>query len=138
MSDHLGIGVMLHLLAGNRESVEAFQKAQGQKIAALHLDEGGDEGLHFVFENGYKMKLFDDGQSCCESRYMRTDDDLEYYIGATLLDAETKDAPSITGEYGDHDVQFLVVTTDRGAFTMSSHNEHNGYYAGFVIIAKEE
>ena len=133
----LGIGVMIGYLAGNADSVEAFKGALGKTITALTL--GGDDALHFTFEDGSKIKLFDDGQSCCESRYMRTDDSLADYVGAQLLDAEIKAGPTQEGEYGDeHEVQFLEVRTSKGCFTMASHNEHNGYYGGFMIRAAKE
>jgi len=128
----LGMGVMLGYLAGNGESVAAYHAAIGKEIASLTL--GEDDALHFVFSDGFKLKVSDEGQSCCESRYMRTDDDLQSFIGATVLGMEIKEAPSIEGEYGDsHDIQFFEVQTDRGVFTMASHNEHNGYYGGFCI-----
>ena len=132
----LGLGVMIKMLSGNAQSVEAFSGAIGKTITALTL--GEDEALHFVFEDGTKLMLFDDGQSCCESRYMRTDDKLDEYVGAKLLGAEIKEAPGIPMEYEEHDVEFLEVQTDKGVFTMSSHNEHNGYYGGFSITAKVE
>lgn len=132
-----GMGVMLRMLGGYADSVAAFTGAIGKTIAGLTL--GDDDALHFVFNDGSKMKLYDDGQSCCESRYMRTDDNLSDFVGATLLDAETKEAPSVTNEYGEeHEVEFLEVQTDRGVFTMASHNEHNGYYGGFSIVAAVE
>jgi hypothetical protein len=138
MSDNknLGMGVMIGMLGGNSDSVAAFNKGVGQVITSLAL---ADDALHFVFADGFKMRLADEGQSCCESRYMRTDDDLAYHVGATLVSAEVREAPTITGQYGDpHEVAFLVVTTSKGAFTMSTHNEHNGYYGGFWIQAKSE
>jgi len=129
----LGMGVMLNILCGNQESVDAFTASVGKTIADLSL--GQDDALHFVFTDGTKLKIFDDGQSCCESRYMHTDDDLSLFVGAKLLGAETKDAPNVVDDddYGEHEVQFLEVQTDRGVFTMSSHNEHNGFYGGFSI-----
>lgn len=129
---HPGIGVMLSYLGGNSDSVKAFQGAVNKEIAALKLE---NEELHFTFTDGYKMKLFDDGQSCCESRYMRTDDDLQSFVGSVLLDAETAEAPSIEDEYGEHEVEFLKVKTSKGVFTIQIHNEHNGYYGGFAIRA---
>ena len=132
----LGIGVMINHLAGNADSVDAFTAAMNKTIAALSL--GGDDALHFTFNDGSKIKLFDDGQSCCESRYMRTDDNLADYVGAQLLGAEIKEAPSIPAEYEEHEVQFLEVRTSKGCFTMASHNEHNGYYGGFSIRAAKE
>jgi hypothetical protein len=145
MSDdakHLGLGVMIAMLGGNRESAEAMQAALGKEITALRLDDGDrDNALHFTFSDGSGLRLFDDGQSCCESRYMRTDDDLSAFVGATLVSAEVRDVPKVPSEdeYGDeHEVQFLIVTTSKGAFTMASHNEHNGYYGGFAIRAAVE
>lgn len=135
---NLGLGVMINMLCGNEESAKAMQAAIGKKIAEVRL--GSDEALHFVFGDGSKMKLFDDGQSCCEARYMRTDDDLAYFVGANLLSAEVREAAEQTeGEYGEmHEIQFLVVGTSKGEFTMASHNEHNGYYGGFWVVAAEE
>ena len=132
----LGIGVMIKMLSGNEESVDAFTSVLGKKIVSLSI--GEDDALHFEFADGSKIKIFDDGQSCCESRYMRTDDDLSFFIGSELLGAEIKEGPS-AGDDGDvHDVQFLEVQTSKGVFTMSSHNEHNGYYGGFAIRAAKE
>ena len=108
----------------------------GKTIAALRL--GDDDALHFEFDDGTKMTLSDEGQSCCERRYMRTDDNLADFVGAKLLGAEIKEAPDQPDEYGEHEVQFLEVQTDRGVFTMASHNEHNGYYGGFLICAAME
>ena len=132
------MGVMLSMLGGNADSVDAFKGAMGKTIAGLTL--GADDALHFVFDDGSKMKLFDDGQSCCESRYMRTDDNLAEFVGAKLLGAEIKGAPPVKDDddYGEHEVEFLEVQTDRGVFTMTSHNEHNGYYGGFSIRAAVE
>ncbi len=134
---NIGIGVMLSYLGGNEESVKAVQRAIGQTIIAVELKD--DDALHFTMADGFKLRIFDDGQSCCESRYMRTDDDLSQHVGETLLGFEIKDAPSPEEDnnWGEHEVQFLEVKTDKGVFTMASHNEHNGYYGGFSIRAEE-
>ena len=131
-----GLGVMIGELGGNEESVKAFTGSLNKIITALTL--GEDDALHFTFEDGSKMKLYDDGQSCCESRYMRTDDKLADFVGAKLLGAEVKGAPNMPYEDGEHEVSFLDVKTDRGVFQMASHNEHNGYYGGFLIRAALE
>lgn len=134
---NLGMGVMIGMLAGNKDSVNVFREAMGKKIKALSL--GDDDALHFVFEDDTKMMLFDNGQSCCEVRYMRTDDDLEQFIESKLLDAEIADGPEIDDVlYGTHETQFLNIKTNLGIFTMTTHNEHNGYYAGFLIRAAKE
>ena len=129
----LGVGVMIEMLGGNSETVKAFQSSIGKKITSLKLE---DDQLKFSFSDDTKLLMFDNGQSCCESRYMRTDDNLGDYVGGKLIGAEIREAPSIPAEYDEHDVQFLVVQTTKGQFTISSHNEHNGYYGGFSIVAR--
>ena len=135
---NLGFMVMINKLSGNSSSVRAFQNAIGKQISSLELTENE---LLFVFSDGARMRLFDNGQSCCETRYMTTDDDLSYYVGSKLLGAEIRDAP--TGDekdydHDDHDVQFLLVNTDKGTFTMENHNVHNGYYGGFSVCAADD
>lgn len=130
MSEHPGLGVMLRWLGGNASSVAAYQAAQGKEISLVELV---DDALRLRFSDGTGVRFHDEGQSCCEHRYMRTDDDLSEFVGAKFLEAELRDAPNEPDEYGEHEVQFLAIKTDRGAFVMSSHNEHNGYYGGFAI-----
>jgi hypothetical protein len=131
---NLGLGVLINYLGGNEESIKDFKRGVGKKITALSLS---DDRLHFVFEDGYKMDMFDDGQSCCENRYMTTDDDLASFVGSILVGAELREAPTIEDEYGDpHEIQFLLINTSLGTFTCETHNEHNGYYGGFWVIAR--
>lgn len=126
----LGFGVMIHQLAGNSETVNAYHESMGKKIKSVTLD---DDVLNITLDDGSTLIVQDNGQSCCEHRYMTTDDDLSYFSGATLEGMELKDAPDEECEYDVHEVQFLEVKTDKGVFTMASHNEHNGYYGGFAI-----
>jgi len=129
---NLGMSVMLGMLSGNEDSVNAFEGAVGKEIAALDLNEGR---LLFTFTDGSKIKLFDDGQCCCECRYLTSDDDIQAFVGASLMEAEVREAPKIEDGWGVHEVAFLVVTTSKGAFTVETHNEHNGYYGGFLLRA---
>jgi hypothetical protein len=127
---------MIQQLRGNEQSVDAFTKAVGKVITGLRL--GDNEALRFEFADGSKMQLVDTGQSCCEARYMRTDDKLEEYLGAILIGAEVASGPNVGDEYGEsHETEFLKVQTSKGEFTMVSHVEHNGYYGGFAIEAQE-
>lgn len=135
MSTHLGLGVMLGLLGGNEQSASVFNKAIGKTISTLEITE---EELLFTFTDGTKMKLFDDGQSCCEHRYMHTDDDLNYFIGSALQSAEVRPGGKEQLEYGDvKESEFLIVSTSAGQFTVVNYNEHNGYYGGFLIRATD-
>lgn len=132
--EQLGVGVMIGMLGGNESTVNAIKSSLNKVIQSVSLDEESNT-LRFVFTDGSKLNLWDDGQSCCEHRYMRTDDSLTEYSGATLLDFELKNAPDIETQYDCHEVQFLDVKTSKGIFQMASHNEHNGYYGGFYIVA---
>jgi hypothetical protein len=141
MTKNLGIGAMIGMLSGNEETVKAFNSSLGKTIASLQIDpdaNGGDGALVFTFTDGTGLRLFDRGHSCCESRYMHTDDDLSYHVGATLTTADIRDGSAEEeGEWGGvKESQFLVVTTSKGTFTVVNYNEHNGYYGGILIGAE--
>jgi hypothetical protein len=129
----LGFGVMINMLCGADRGADLLKAAidEKRKITDVRLE---DNALHFTFKDGSKIRIWDDGQSCCEHRYMTTDDDLKHYVGGTIRDVELADAPGTSGEYGEeHEVQFLRVKTTKGTLVVESHNEHNGYYGGFYI-----
>ena len=135
----LGVGVIISELSGNEETVNTYKQSLGKAITKVWL--GEDNSLHLRFTDGTGIRFSDNGQSCCEERYMRTDDDLSHFVGAKFTGAEVKDAPPVLDEdaWGiEHEVQFLEVHTDKGSFVMSNHNEHNGYYGGFAIGIQPE
>lgn len=135
----LGIKIIMRTISnelfGDDDTGRIISENIGKKIAGLSLS---DNALHFVFDDGAKIKIYDDGQNCCEERYMATDDDLPYFVGAVLNGIKIKDAPNIEDEYGEHEIQFLEVLTSKGTFVMANHNEHNGYYGGFWVVAEYE
>lgn len=105
------------------------QLTVGLVVASIEMD---NSILIVRFAGGAGLQFSDNGQSCCESRYMTTDDKLEDYIGAQFVGAELKHGPSLPG--GDaHDTAFLEIMTTKGALTIVNHNEHNGYYGGFNV-----
>ena len=129
-----GLGVMIDELMDNAKSVAAYSHGVNKQITGLEIN---SERLLFTFADGYQMKLFDNGQSCCEYRHMHTDDDLTYFIGTTLMEVEVREGPETTTEYGEpKESEFLIVTTSKGAFTVVNYNEHNGYYGGFLLEAR--
>jgi hypothetical protein len=134
-TSNLGIGVMINMLFGKDRGAEIFAEAIGKRILGLTLK---DDELHFSMEGGLKFKLRDDGQSCCETRYMTTGDNPADFVGSILSGMEILDAPNIADEDGDHEVQFLHVRTSIGTITMETHNEHNGYYGGFYIVLEKD
>lgn len=120
-----GIGVLVGILCGNEETIEAIKSSLNIKILSVEL-----------VANKKNLIMWDDGQSCCEYRYMVCDDDLTHFENSTLLDITLENAPDVETEYDVHEIQFLHVKTSRGSFTVSSHNKHNGYYGGFRIQAE--
>jgi hypothetical protein len=132
----LGLGVMIGMLGDKNETVKAMQSAIGRTIASVVVDANRDGALCLTFTDGSTLRLYDDGRSCCESRYLTCDDDLASFVGDTLVSAEVHEAPTITSEYGDvHEQAFLRVKTNRGVIVATTHNEHNGYYGGFWMCA---
>lgn len=108
----------------------------GKIIAGIELQ---DDCLSISFADGTGVCLFDDGQDCCERRYMHTDDCLSEVVGGQLYAIEIRDAPDEGGGDGYdevHEVQFLVVKTSKGECVVCTHNEHNGYYGGFRIVIR--
>src|SRR5580698_7388938 len=97
-----GLGAMLHYLSGG--SPKSASDYYGQKIVSASLD---DDALKLGLDSGKTIKIWDNGQSCCESRYMRTDDQVASLVGHTLTRIEAKEAPNEPDEYGEHEVVFV-------------------------------
>jgi hypothetical protein len=138
---NLGLGVMLNMLGSNEETVLALKQSLGKTIKNFSVNED-DPHILINFEEDSALKIWDDGQSCCENRYVRTDDKPETFKGAKILKYELEDGPNQDKEeeeeedYGRHEVQFFRILTDKGIIIFSNHNEHNGYYGGFSIAAR--
>lgn len=135
MSEQLGIGAAICLLGGDEESVAAYQESISKTIRAVTMkpDMGQDGAVLFEFADGTAVYASDGARSCCESRYLNCDDDLTAFSGAKLEKMEILDGGSTEDGGEPHEIQFLRVTTDKGSFTVSSHNEHNGYYGGICL-----
>lgn len=117
------------------ETQDALEAVIGKEIKSVRVS--GD-ALSIVVDDGTKIEILDDGQCCCEDRHMSCDDDLSSYIGATILRFELADGTDVADDSvvgGVHNTQFLRVHTSKDLFTVVNHNEHNGYYGGFSIVA---
>lgn len=109
-----------------------YKEAIGKVISDISVD---TNVLRIEFEDGSRLIFRDEGQSCCEHRYMTCDDNYsscigERFDGFNLSDVERADANC---EDNVHQVTFLEITTNRDHFKVVNHNEHNGYYGGFAI-----
>lgn len=122
------------------ENLEVFMRFVGKTIRSITFD--GDY-LRLMFESDRVLTITDHGQSCCENRYMTTDDNLADFVGAGLLNIAIKELPIPLSQYGqdslgEHEVVFLEVVTTKGSFVITNHNEHNGYYGGFSMRLEDK
>jgi hypothetical protein len=145
----LGMGVMINMLFGDgRETADALSASVGQIITDIKImlpdgeDDNYDRDRHtdeivITLGNGKTLRVWDSGQSCCESRYITSDADLTSYIGQTIRDFRQGEyKTTIESESGEeHDVQNFLIDTTEGTIDFVTHVEHNGYYGGFSIAA---
>ena len=138
---NLGVRVIVGQLCGNEDTRITHKAAMGKTIKELFVDNDKyrDGALIMKFTDNTGIVVRDDGRSCCEERYIHTDDDLQYYVGSVFNKAELREAPNQISEDdddygGEHEVRFLIINTDKGSFTLETHNIHNGYYGGFWIV----
>jgi hypothetical protein len=126
-----GLGAMIHALSGGNKNDP--KKYVGKTIK--EIEQIGDH-LDIRFEDGVSITILDDGQSCCEDRYMKCDDNLSELVGQKLIEIKVKD---ITEDDGNetHEIAFLEIQGEKSAATFSFHNEHNGYYGGFGLEIRE-
>lgn len=110
-----------------------FKKAIGLKIKSIDIT---DNVLYLYFSNFSFLRIKDAGQCCCENRYMSTDDDLDSFIDAEVVNIELRDGPETESKWEVHQTQFLRIETTNGPLVIVNHNEHNGYYSGFIIDAE--
>lgn len=89
--------------------------------------------LTIEFEKGI-VYITDNDYSCCESRYMHSDDNLASLIGNRFVDVFLKGDST---EYCEDDIEevienlFLEIKTDKDSAILTMYNSHNGYYGGF-------
>lgn len=132
MRNTLGIGAILHHLSGG--SQKDPKDYYGRIINSVSLV---DNEIKIGFTDGVTIKIYDDGQSCCEDRYIDTEDDIKDLVNNTLVSISTKEGPNKSNDYGVHETVFLEIQTDKLSVTFCTHNEHNGYYGGFGLSVDE-
>jgi hypothetical protein len=120
--------------------MDTLDEIKGLKITDIWFEEGED-AVFLILDDDKKVKVSDNGQLCCERRYMTSDDTdgIGFLKGSNLFDiVVTGDTRGDEGGYGYvHAVQFLEIRTSHGVATLSNHNVHNGYYGGFGLVIAE-
>lgn len=115
---------------------EIIRKFIGKRFSSVDLDAYNDV-LWFVFE-GKQLEIWDSGQSCCEERYLHTDDDLGFFTDCILLDISEE--PLVVNPHTEYDdvteMKFLNINTSKGGFQVVAYNIHDGSYGGFDLRAR--
>lgn len=127
----LGMGAMLHALSGGSDNDP--ERFEGFTITGAKMQ---NDKLYLDLKT--TIAIFDNGQSCCEHRYMTTDDDIKSLVGHELRRIESKPGGMVAEDYSEHETVFVEVGTDVGFVTIVNHNEHNGYYGGFGLTITME
>lgn len=127
-----GIGAMIHMLSGS--SKHGASEYYGRTICGAEIV---DNRLRLTLDGGKQIEIWDNGQSCCENRYMTSDDDLKSLVSHKITRIEAKDGPHQSADYDEHETCFVEVGADKGFVTITNHNEHNGYYGGFDLMITE-
>lgn len=98
-----------------------------------------NDSLFIETNESEEFEIFDDGQSCCERRYLKCDDEMSNIIGGKILSIEEKIGPSSSDDegYTYYDQVFIEVKTDKGFINLNMHNEHNGFYGCFSLRIKK-
>lgn len=123
----------------NNEKVQPKNYA-GRKIKSVYVK---SNDLLITFADNVTIQISDEGQNCCEHRYMTTDDNLHDLIGKIFKDIVIKnvnwDASFDDESYKSesHQIAFMEIQTDKLSVSFATHNEHNGYYGGFSLRIKE-
>ncbi len=128
----LGIGTMMYLLGDGTQN--SASKYYGRKIIAAKFE---NDKFSITFKDGVSIDITDNGQSCCENRYMVCDDVPEDLVGGKLRAITLKYSEGESEYDGCHEICFIEIATNKTSITLATHNEHNGYYGGFGLNITE-
>lgn len=113
---------------------EGISKYTGKVITNAELV---DNAFVLTFHDWTKLSISDQGQSCCEHRWITSDDALSDIVTKVFKGIEEKDASTISVSDEDHEIMFVEIQTNDCSITLQTHNEHNGYYGGFCVVVEE-
>lgn len=104
------------------------------EIVSAELDENK---LTLYFRDGDPVSVSDKRNAVSERRFITCDDDLRSFVGSRLLSISIKYGPTFAMSKGDSETAFVEVLTTSGAITLTTHNEHNGFYGGFDLCISD-
>ena len=119
-----------------------------EKIISIneHLKEDGFSlsGYHVTTDKQTIKLLIDDEQDCCENYgYFMSNDDIDYFKGAELIDIKLTDISlnevktKNLCEY-EGALMFIDLITSKGVLQFVAYNEHNGYYGHEACVISSQ
>lgn len=122
-----------------------------EKILKIEeIKENYIEGYHITTDKQIIKLLLDVDQQCCENvGHLMSEDNLDEFVGAELLEVvlslspnkpEKLEARNIDwdGLHFDGNIIFVTLLTSNGVLQFVAYNEHNGYYGHDVEIISEQ
>lgn len=137
------MGVMIEMLFGRGS--DDFTAFKGRKITDAKLT---TDDLTLSFEGTEEqLRVYDAGQSCCENRYITSDDDVKDLVGGNLVSIEEREGPEPEPAVcdkckGSKRLDFSdqpMLDPEGGEECWACHGTGNDYYSGdhevaFVLI----
>lgn len=114
------------------------------------------QGYKITTDRQEILLLIEADQQCCEVwGYLMSEDNLDEFVGATLLglrvintDGKTASEIKPDEDYRDDDfddsdgrfdnAMFVNIETDRGTLQFTAYNEHNGYYGHTARVVSQQ
>ena len=113
------------------------------KIEETTFQKGRFDGYEITTNKQIIQFGIDNCQRCCESwGYFSSEDNLNEFIGAELLDIQLTDTAlntkKLEGLSSEDNLMFVTFETNKGFFQLTAYNGHNGYYGHDAVIISQQ
>lgn len=113
------------------------------KIEETTFQKGRFDGYEITTNKQIIQFGIDNCQRCCESwGYFSSEDNLNEFIGAKLLDIQLTDTAlntkKLEGLSSEDNLMFVTFETNKGFFQLTAYNGHNGYYGHDAVIISQQ
>lgn len=86
------------------------------------------------FTDGTGVFLVDNQPICCEDRYIKTEDNLEYLVGSRFHDVVISETLEDQRSIDDiKETTFIRILTDKAPAVFCAYNIHSGCYSGLDL-----
>jgi len=115
-----------------------FKELVGQTIHAITLEKEGQRLI--IKTDKYKYTYVAEGD-CCATAYVLEpeEEDLNNFLGNKIVQATSSPVTVKNDDWGHQtDTEFYNFRTHNGDLTLELRTEHNGYYAGWLMLVGRE